>query len=84
MENVANDGKAFWSWWEITEGSLSESGDEPDDEADEESSNKEVNRAVVANHRHPNKTSDSRGIIEGSLFIGSGLGWELRRRHRAV
>ena len=84
MENITNDGKAFWTWWEITEGSLSESGDEPDDEAEEESSNKEVNRAVAANHRHPNKPSDSRGIIEGSLFIGSGLGWELRRRHRAV
>ena len=64
MENIANDGKAFWTRWEITEGSLSESGDEPEDEAEEGSRNKEVNRTVAANHRHPNKTSDSRGIAE--------------------
>ena len=67
MENIPNDGKAFRTRWEITEGSLSESGDEPEDEADEGSRNKEVNRAIAANHRHPNKTSDSRGIAKGSL-----------------
>ena len=67
VEKITNDGKAFRTRWEITEGSLSESGDEPEDEADEGSRNKEVNRAVAANHRHPNKTSDSRGIAKGSL-----------------
>ena len=67
VEKIANDGKASWTRWEITEGSLSESSDEPEDEADEGSRNKEVNRAVAANHRHPNKTSDSRGIAKGSL-----------------
>ena len=63
MENITNDGKAFRTRWEITEGSLSESGNEPEDEADEGSRNKEVNRAVAANHRHLNKTSDSRGLL---------------------
>ena len=42
-ENIANDGKAFWTRWEIAEGSLSESGDEPEGEAKEENCNKEVN-----------------------------------------
>lgn len=65
-ENIANDGKAFWTRWEIAEGSLSESGDEPEDEAKEENCNKEVNRAVAANHRHPNKT-ETRGIVMGPL-----------------
>lgn len=67
MENITNDGKAFGTRWEITDGSLSKSGDEPEDEADDGSRNKEVNRAVAANHRHPNKTSDSRKIAKRSL-----------------
>ena len=67
VENITNDGKAIGTRWEITEGSLSKSGDEPEDKADEGSGNKEVNQAVAANHRHPNKTSDSRGIAKGSL-----------------
>ena len=67
VENITNDGKAFGTRWEITDGSLSKSGDEPEDEADDGSRNKEVNRAVAANHRHPNKTSDSRKIAKRSL-----------------
>lgn len=66
VENIANDGEAFWARWEITEGSPRKSGHEPEDKADKGSQNKEVNRAVAASHRHPNKTSDSRKVGEKS------------------
>ncbi len=63
MKNITNNRKPFRTRWKITEGSLSESGYDPDDEADEGSRNKEVSRAVTANPRNPNKTSDSRRML---------------------
>ena len=63
MKNIANDRKPFGTRWKITEGSLSESGYEPEDEANERSRNKEVSRAVTANPRHRNKISNSRRML---------------------
>jgi len=63
VKNIANNRKPFGTWWKITEGSLSESGYEPEDEADEGSRNKEVSRAATVNPGNPNKMSDSRRML---------------------
>lgn len=69
------------------EGSLSESGNEPEDEADKGSRNKEVSRVVTANPRHTDRTSDSRRMLRDWSGLGQRrnlkrfivIVWEIRK-----
>ena len=70
MENITNDGKAFRTRWQSAEGSLSESGYEPEDEADKGSHSEEVSRVVTANPRHADKTSDSCRMLRNWMGLG--------------
>ena len=61
VKNIANEGKAFWTWWKSTEGLLSESSYEPEDEANEWNSNDSaVSHEIAVAPRNPSRTSDSR------------------------
>ena len=61
VKNIANEGKAFWTWWKSTEGLLSESSYEPEDEANEGNrSESEFSHEVAVTPRNPSRTSDSR------------------------